>query len=289
MSWACGRRSIGKTRANRSGSSSHPPAICGVSDEVAQVSMTSGSPTKPPGSPALVGGVARRARRWTGRRAAGPRRAEDRRVVVDLAVGVDRVPDGQGHAEEALPADVPVAGQPLDPGPVAVGHVRRGASAAPRPGPGRASRWGSVSTNHWRDDTISRGRSPFSKNLTGWVIGRGSPMQVARGGQQLDDPGLGLLDRRVRPARRRRRRRPPGRRTPSPPCRTSPAAGGRRDRRRCGWAGRAHATRPRRWCRRRCRSWRCRTPSRGRPARGRRTGTRTPNSGVVTSVPNSGR
>ena len=51
MSCAWGRRSIGKTRANRSGSSSHPPAICGVSDDVAQVSMTSGSPTNPPGSP----------------------------------------------------------------------------------------------------------------------------------------------------------------------------------------------------------------------------------------------
>ncbi len=51
ISWAWGRTSIGKTRANRSGSSSHPPAIWGVSDEVAQVSMTSGSPTNPPGRP----------------------------------------------------------------------------------------------------------------------------------------------------------------------------------------------------------------------------------------------
>ena len=55
MSWAWGRRSIGNTRANRSGSSSQPPAICGVSDEVAQVSMTSGSPTNPPGSPRWSG------------------------------------------------------------------------------------------------------------------------------------------------------------------------------------------------------------------------------------------
>ncbi len=51
ISWACGRTSMGNTRANRSGSSSHPPAIWGVSDEVAQVSMTSGSPMKPPGLP----------------------------------------------------------------------------------------------------------------------------------------------------------------------------------------------------------------------------------------------
>lgn len=50
MSCPCGRRSIGKTRRYRSGSRSQPPTICGVSDEVAQVSSTSGSPTKPPGT-----------------------------------------------------------------------------------------------------------------------------------------------------------------------------------------------------------------------------------------------
>ncbi len=49
ISWACGRTSIGKVRANRSGSSSQPQAICGVSEDVAHVSMTSGSPVKPPG------------------------------------------------------------------------------------------------------------------------------------------------------------------------------------------------------------------------------------------------
>jgi hypothetical protein len=42
-------RSIGKVRANNCGSSGQPQTICGVSDEVAQVSMMSGSPTKPPG------------------------------------------------------------------------------------------------------------------------------------------------------------------------------------------------------------------------------------------------
>src|SRR5665811_687735 len=40
MSWPCGRRSIGNTRANRSGSRSQPPAICGVRDDVAQVSIS---------------------------------------------------------------------------------------------------------------------------------------------------------------------------------------------------------------------------------------------------------
>ena len=49
MSWPWGRRSIGNRRPNRSSSSSHREAICGVIDEVAQVSITSGSPVKPPG------------------------------------------------------------------------------------------------------------------------------------------------------------------------------------------------------------------------------------------------
>ena len=51
ISWACGRRSIGETAAHSSGSRSQPPQICGVRDEVAHVSMTSGSPMKPPGWP----------------------------------------------------------------------------------------------------------------------------------------------------------------------------------------------------------------------------------------------
>ncbi len=51
ISGPCGRRSMGNVRAWRSASSAHPVAICGVSDDVAQVSITSGSPMKPPGSP----------------------------------------------------------------------------------------------------------------------------------------------------------------------------------------------------------------------------------------------
>ncbi len=51
ISWACGRMSIGKVRANRSSSSHHPHAICGVSDDVAHVSKMSGSPTNPLGWP----------------------------------------------------------------------------------------------------------------------------------------------------------------------------------------------------------------------------------------------
>ncbi len=42
---------MGKVAANRSGSSSQPQTIWGVTEDVAQVSMMSGSPTKPPGLP----------------------------------------------------------------------------------------------------------------------------------------------------------------------------------------------------------------------------------------------
>ena len=47
ISWDWGRKSIGKIRLKRSLSNSQEPAICGVSEEVAQVSITSGSPINP--------------------------------------------------------------------------------------------------------------------------------------------------------------------------------------------------------------------------------------------------
>ena len=49
MSCACGATSIGNVRANSSGSRSQPVARWGVSDDVAHVSITSGSAMKPPG------------------------------------------------------------------------------------------------------------------------------------------------------------------------------------------------------------------------------------------------
>ena len=59
MSCPCGRRSNGATRFHSSASRSQPPASCGVSDEVAQVSKMSSSASNPPGDAALVLGVAR--------------------------------------------------------------------------------------------------------------------------------------------------------------------------------------------------------------------------------------
>ena len=48
-----------------------------------------------------------------------------RLVVAGLAVGVERVPQREGHPEEALPGDQPVAVEPGDPVLVADLHVRR--------------------------------------------------------------------------------------------------------------------------------------------------------------------
>ena len=48
---------------------------------------------------------------------------DDGRVVYGLAVGVQRVPEGQRHAEEPLPADQPVAVQAVDPVGVPGLHV----------------------------------------------------------------------------------------------------------------------------------------------------------------------
>ena len=51
ISCDCARRFIGNTRANRSSSVPQRAVISGVSDDVAHVSITSGSATNPPGAP----------------------------------------------------------------------------------------------------------------------------------------------------------------------------------------------------------------------------------------------
>src|SRR3712207_9498908 len=43
------------------------------------------------------------------------RRRQEARVEIRRSVVADLVPDGKGDAEEALPADAPVAGQAVDP------------------------------------------------------------------------------------------------------------------------------------------------------------------------------
>ncbi len=121
MSWPCGRRSMGKTRSNRSGSTSQPPAICGVSDDVAHVSMMSFSPTNPPGTP-----------RWSSVYPAGTSDdgstgsvSSDGTIGWSWSISPDfehGVPQRDRDAEEALARDEPVAVEATDPVLVAHAH-----------------------------------------------------------------------------------------------------------------------------------------------------------------------
>ena len=53
MSWAWGAMSMGKVSCHNCLSRSHPQAICGDREEVAHVSITSGSAMNPPGIPRI--------------------------------------------------------------------------------------------------------------------------------------------------------------------------------------------------------------------------------------------
>ena len=164
ISCDCGRRSIGKTRANRSGS--RLPAAddlrrerrggpgvhhVGVADEPARLAAL--------GLVVPVGRVRGRVDRQAvlGR--------GERLVVVGLAVLVEAVPDREGHAEEALPADQPVAGEAADPVLVPVAHAGRH-PVQPRPSSSSSSRRPAsrppLRRYHCRELTISSGRSPRS-------------------------------------------------------------------------------------------------------------------------------
>ena len=131
MSCPWGRRSMGKVRANRSASSRHPHTICGVSDEVAHVSMMSFSPVKPPGTSRCDSSKpgAGSADGSTGSDASDGTIGESHTISPER---IQRVPHGNRHAEESLARDQPVAGQPKHPILVALAHVRRAQSRAPR-------------------------------------------------------------------------------------------------------------------------------------------------------------
>ena len=77
---------------------------------------------EPAGLVALRLVVARAARAVVGSIGSDGLVGEDRREAVDDAVGVDRVPDRERHAEEPLAGDVPVADQAVDPVLVADAH-----------------------------------------------------------------------------------------------------------------------------------------------------------------------
>ena len=85
------------------------------------MSITSCSPTKPPAWPRCSSSKPGAASDdgSTGRRSS---RREDRLVEHRVAVGVERVPDRDRNAEEALARDQPVAGQAVDPVLVADAH-----------------------------------------------------------------------------------------------------------------------------------------------------------------------
>ena len=111
----------------------------------------------------------RRARRSRDRPGSCSSRAGDRLLVEDGAVAVERVPDRERHAEEALAADAPVAGQAVAPSPRSARACTAGASAARARARSARSRCSIVRMNHWRLVMISTGRSPFSKNFTARV------------------------------------------------------------------------------------------------------------------------
>ncbi len=133
MSWAWGRRSMGKVRANRSSSSPQPVAIWGVSDDVAHVSMTSGSPTKPPGLAALGFVVARAARRRTGRRAVGRLGARIGWSWSGAPSASTGYQSGNGTPKKRCRLIEPVAVEAFDPVARSAPACAAGASAAPWP------------------------------------------------------------------------------------------------------------------------------------------------------------
>ncbi len=160
ISWPCGRRSIGNSRSNRAGSSPKPPAISGVSEEVAQVSNTSGSPAKPPGRPrsAAVKLSGASTAGSIGRRSALGAIGWSRSTVPSGPIGYH---SGTGTPEKRcrLTSQSPVR-------PSTQSSKRRrmngGCQSSSRPLASRRSRWASSRMNHWRLVTISSGWSPFS-------------------------------------------------------------------------------------------------------------------------------
>jgi len=160
MSCACGLRSIGKTRPNRSGSSIHPPAICGDNDDVRpgvhDVSVTdkTARPASlrlvPPGR-AVGRGVDRQPFGLCGEQLLGER----------LAGVVEPVPDRERHPEERWREmfQSPVSPSTQD---SKRARMNSGVPAELPPRCSRRSRMAIVRTYHWGEETISRGRSPRS-------------------------------------------------------------------------------------------------------------------------------
>ncbi len=213
ISGPCGRRSMGKVAANSSGSSSQPQAICGRHRRGGPGVHDVGVADEPPGLAALLRRVARRARRSSGRPAGATRRGRWGGRGRPHRRRRRGYQTGNGHAEEALPADQPVAVEPVDPVVEADLHVGRvpvelvapleklraqhlvAAAVADEPLPAR--------------DDLERAASPLVELHR--VRNRpGVADHVPRCGQQLDHRPLRLLHRPAGdgpPGLRRRARR----------------------------------------------------------------------------------
>ena len=149
----------------------------GVSDEVAQVSITSGSPRKPRGLPRCASSYPRGAT-VDGSSGSSASRGQQRVVVVGLAVVVEGVPDRERDAEEPLAGDQPVAVEAADPVVVAVLHV------GGQPGDlgaaldhlgaqlGRRGRRCGCTTGGWRRSRAACRPSRRSSPSAGWAWAR---------------------------------------------------------------------------------------------------------------------
>ena len=154
---------------------------------------------EPAGPAALLRGVAGR---HVGGRIDRQRgvRGQDRRVVPRLAGLVQRVPDRDRHPEVPLPADQPVAGQPVDPVLVPRAHVRRVPGKLP---PAAEQRGAQAGVPAAVPDVPLPGGHDLQRQLAPLVelhrvLGRlGIAAQLASVGQQAGHPLPGLPGRRA--------------------------------------------------------------------------------------------
>ena len=164
ISGPCGRRSIGYTRANRSGSRSQPDTSCGLSDEVAQVSKMSASPMKPPGLPRCssaypsgtsdAGSTGRRDSSGTSGWSWSATPSADRRYHTGIGTPKNRCRDTSQSPLSPLTQCSyryrMCSGVQCSARPSRISCSRRAADRPP------------LRIYHWRLDTTSSGTSPFS-------------------------------------------------------------------------------------------------------------------------------
>ena len=218
MSWACGRRSIGNVRANRSGLSGQPQTICGRQRRGGPGVHDVGITDEAAGHAALLGTIpVGHVGRRIDRQPVG--RGLQHLVVLNRAVVRDRIPQRKRHAEKSLPADAPVAVQTIGPVFEARLHVGRMPLQLARP---RQQR---LTLIHGLDEPLAAGddlERPVAL-LEELHRMRDRPRladQLSRGAQLLDDPGARFRDGQtdelgVRGMRRARHRSTPTRAFPT--------------------------------------------------------------------------